>query len=151
MCKKIQICENFFILPAISFVKVRKKLVQEKYIEFRLCKLFVFFQVWSKSVSNRSNILNVENLKSRQHCLIFTEDINPNKSYCDYQPGYNPTITTLPTFLLWIPQPGYVRGHHTHSTISIHGCRFIKKILFLENISYSHADILMLTYSSSHT
>ena len=32
-------------MPAISFVKARKRLVSEKYIEFRLCKLFVFFQV----------------------------------------------------------------------------------------------------------
>jgi hypothetical protein len=36
LCTFFQICENFFILPSISFVKTRKRLVQEKYIEFPL-------------------------------------------------------------------------------------------------------------------
>ena len=45
LCTIFQTSVNFFILPAISFVKARKRLVQEKYIEFRLCKLFRFFQV----------------------------------------------------------------------------------------------------------
>ena len=39
LCKFLQICVNFFILPTISFVKARKMIVQEKYIEFRLCKV----------------------------------------------------------------------------------------------------------------
>ena len=33
-CKPWVNCVNFFILPAVSCVKARKRLVQEKYIEF---------------------------------------------------------------------------------------------------------------------
>ena len=50
-----QTCVNFFILPTISFVKARTRIVQEKYIEFRLCKLFVIF--WQHIIDIKINIV----------------------------------------------------------------------------------------------
>ena len=42
LCNFFQICVNFFILTAISFVKARERLVQEKYINLD-CVNFSFF------------------------------------------------------------------------------------------------------------
>jgi hypothetical protein len=48
LCTFFESCVNFFLLPAISSVKVSKRLVQEKYIKFRSSKLLIFFQVLKK-------------------------------------------------------------------------------------------------------
>ena len=64
---KNQICANLFILPSISFVKAIKRLVQEQYIELRLCKLFMFFRVLKtegiRGTERKPSAVNNENMK----------------------------------------------------------------------------------------
>ena len=52
-----QVCVNFFILTLIFFVNARKRLVQEKFIEFRLFEIFMLLLAPEENILKIFNIL----------------------------------------------------------------------------------------------
>ena len=129
LCKFNPICVNFFISPTNFLCKGQKRPVWEKYIEFSLCKHFVFFHVW-RLIPRPRLILRPS--------LIPDQDCNRNQDIPYHQMSNStrilkPEISSPSKNFLPIKEQSYVLLHQ--SIIGLHwSClyRDLTKLTFIK-------------------